>query len=80
MNNGRISVVSSFTTNLTYSNRYYPDDCYTPFKSQSTDARSQIIYSAAELTLNSLIGGDKIDGIEFSLWSKGSSASLGNLQ
>jgi hypothetical protein len=78
VNNGRISVVSSFTTNLTYSNGTLANNIYTPFKAQSTDARSQIIYSAAELTLNSLIGGDRINGIEFSLWSKGSSASFGN--
>ena len=79
INNGRISVVSSFTTNLTYSNGTLPNNIYTPFKSQSTDARSQIIYSAAELTLNSLIAGDRINGIEFSLWFKGSSAAYSNL-
>ncbi|MBK9639334.1 MAG: hypothetical protein IPO63_16600 [Bacteroidetes bacterium] len=79
VNNGRISVVSSFTTNLTYSNGTLPNNIYTPFKAQSTDARSQIIYSAAELTLNSLVSGDRINGIEFSLWFKGSSAAYNNL-
>ncbi|MBK7683496.1 MAG: hypothetical protein IPJ26_13990 [Bacteroidetes bacterium] len=78
INNGRISVVSSLSTNFKYGNGIIPNNIYTPFKAQSTDARSQIIYSAAELTLNGLIGGDRINGIQFSLWSKGSSASFGN--
>ena len=79
VNNGRIMVISSFTDDMVFSNGTLPNNIYTPFKSQSTDARSQIIYSAAELTLKGMVNGDNIDGVEYSLWFKGSSAAYNGL-
>jgi hypothetical protein len=75
-NNGRIEVISSLpaATKVTYSNGTLVNNIYTPFKSQSTDARTQIIYTAAELTLAGLIGGDRITAIEFTLNNKGSAS------
>ncbi|MBL7923031.1 MAG: hypothetical protein JNL88_02425, partial [Bacteroidia bacterium] len=73
-NNGRIEVISSYTNNVTYSAGTLVNNIYTPFKTQSTDARSQIIYSAAELTLAGLINGDRISGIQFNVSFKGSAS------
>lgn len=76
-NNGRIEVVSSLPssgTRVVYSNGAISNNIYTPFKSQSTDARTQIIYTAAELTLAGLVNGDRITAIEFTLTNKGSTA------
>ncbi len=75
-NNGRITVISAFNNNVTYSNGTLVNNIYTPFKSQSTDARTQIIYSQAELTLAGLINGDKITGIRFDISFKGSTAAF----
>lgn len=76
-NNGRIEVISSFGTNVTYSNGTLVNNIYTPFKAQSTDARAQIIYTAAELTLSGLVNGDRITAIQFTLNAKGSTAPFG---
>ncbi|MBK9402187.1 MAG: SprB repeat-containing protein [Bacteroidetes bacterium] len=76
-NNGRITVISSFASNFTNGNGTLVNNFYTPFKAQSTDARTQIIYTQAELTLAGLINGDKIKGIRFDISSKGSSAAFG---
>lgn len=76
INNGRIKVISSFVSNVVYSNGTLVNNIYTPFKAQSTDARSQIIYSAAELTLAGLVGGDNITGLQFTLNFKGSTAAF----
>lgn len=74
-NNGRITVISSFSKTVTYSNGTLSNNIYTPFKAQSTDARTQIIYTQAELTLQGLINGDKITGIQYNLAVKGSGAA-----
>ncbi len=71
-NNGRITVISSFAANVTYSNGTLVNNIYTPFKAQSTDARTQIIYTQAELTLAGLINGDKISGIRYDVATKNS--------
>ena len=75
-NNGRIRVVSSFLNNVTYSNGTLVNNIYTPFKAQSTDARTQIIYTAAELTLAGLINNDNITGIRFDIAAKNSAAAF----
>ncbi|MBK7964714.1 MAG: hypothetical protein IPK10_05085 [Bacteroidetes bacterium] len=77
INNGRIKVISSFANNVVYSNGTLVNNIYTPLKAQSTDARTQIIYSQAELTLAGLVPNDNITGIQFSLNFKGSTASFG---
>lgn len=73
--NGRVKVISSYTTNVTYSNGTLNNIAITPFKAASSDARTQIIYQAAELTLAGLVNGDQITGIRYTLTSKGSSTS-----
>ncbi|MBL0095744.1 MAG: hypothetical protein IPP46_04100 [Bacteroidetes bacterium] len=75
-NNGRITVISSFAANVTYSNGTLVNNIYTPFKAQSTDARTQIIYTQAELTLAGLINGDKISGIRYDVATKDSLGAL----
>jgi hypothetical protein len=77
INNGRVKVISSFANNVVYSNGTLVNNIYTPFKSQSTDARTQIIYSQAELTLAGLVPNDNITGLQFSLSFKGSTAAFG---
>ena len=77
INNGRVKVISSFASNVVYSNGGLVNNIYTPFKSQSTDARTQIIYSQAELTLAGLVPNDNITGLQFSLGAKGSLGAFG---
>ncbi len=77
INNGRVKVISSFSNNVVYSNGTLVNNIYTPFKSQSTDARTQIIYSQAELTLAGLVPNDNITGLQFSFSFKGSTAAFG---
>ncbi|MBK7681216.1 MAG: hypothetical protein IPJ26_01485 [Bacteroidetes bacterium] len=77
INNGRIKVISSFANNVVYSNGTLVNNIYTPLKAASTDVRTQIIYSQAELTLAGLVPNDNITGIQFSLNFKGSTASFG---
>ncbi len=77
INNGRVKVISSFASNVVYSNGALVNNIYTPFKSQSTDARTQIIYSQAELTLAGLVPNDNITGLQFSLGAKGSLGAFG---
>ena len=71
-NNGSFIVNSNYTNNVTYGNGTLQNTVYTPFKAQSTDARTQIIYTAAELSASGLIAGDNINGLEFNIWFKGS--------
>ncbi|MBK9402181.1 MAG: hypothetical protein IPN36_15485 [Bacteroidetes bacterium] len=75
-NNGRIQVISSYSSNVTFGNGTLANNIYTPFKSQSTDARTQIIYSATELLQSGMISGDRISGLQFSVVSKGSTAAF----
>ncbi|MBK9639333.1 MAG: hypothetical protein IPO63_16595 [Bacteroidetes bacterium] len=77
INNGRIKVISSFSNNVVYSNGTLVNNIYTPLKAQSTDARTQIIYSQAELTLAGLVPNDNITGLQFTLNFKGSTAAFG---
>jgi hypothetical protein len=77
INNGRIKVISSFASNPVFSNGTLVNNIYTPFKAQSTDARAQIIYSQAELTLAGLVPNDNITGLQFTLNFKGSTAAFG---
>ncbi|MFN0189429.1 MAG: GEVED domain-containing protein [Bacteroidia bacterium] len=77
INNGRIKVISSFANNVVYSNGTLVNNIYTPFKAQSTDGRSQIIYSQAELTLAGLVPNDNITGLQFTFNFKGSTAAFG---
>jgi hypothetical protein len=77
INNGRIKVISSFANNVVYSNGTLVNNIYTPLKAASTDVRTQIIYSQAELTLAGLVPNDNITGIQFSLNFKGSTAAFG---
>lgn len=71
-NNGKILVEESYSNNIVFGNGNLVNNIYTPFKSQSTDARTQIIYSAAELAAAGMITNDIISGLEFSLVFKGS--------
>ncbi len=77
INNGRVKVISSFASNVVYSNGTLVNNIYTPLKAQSTDARTQIIYSQSELTLAGLVPNDNITGIQFSLNFKGSAGAFG---
>jgi hypothetical protein len=77
INNGTVKVINSLTKNLKYGNGTIINNIYTPLKAQSTDARTQIIYSQAELTLAGLAPNDNITGIQFSLNFKGSTAAFG---
>lgn len=72
-NNGRIETISGFNTAISYSNGVLQNNIYTPFKATATDARSQIIYSATELSSQGILAGDRITEIQFSLWLKSSS-------
>ena len=71
-NNGKILVTNSFSNSLVFGNGTLVNNIYTPFKSQSTDARTQIIYSATELAAAGMLANDNISGLEFSLVFKGS--------
>lgn len=71
-NNGKLLVTNSYSNNLVFGNGALINNIYTPFKSQSTDARTQIIYSATELAAAGMLANDNISGLEFSLVFKGS--------
>lgn len=74
-NNGKIAVSSSDIKNVLIGNGNLSNNIYTPFKAQSTDARTQIIYSGTELSAAGLVAGDRISSIQFSLFFKGSTAA-----
>ena len=76
VNNGRIEVIGGFNTSVTYSNGTLVNNVYTPFKTLSSDARTQIVYSQSELTLAGLVAGDQITGIQFDISFKGSNAAF----
>ncbi|MBK9637057.1 MAG: SprB repeat-containing protein [Bacteroidetes bacterium] len=77
INNGTVKVINSLTKNLKYGNGTIINNIYSPLKAQSTDARTQIIYSYAELELAGLMPNDNITGLQFSLNFKGSTAAFG---
>ena len=76
INNGRVEVVGGFNAALPFSTGTLNNNIYTPFKSASSEARSQIIYSAAEMTAAGMTGGDRITGLQFTTTSKGSTAAF----
>ena len=71
-NNGLLRVISGYSTQVTYGSGALSSTTSTPFKATATDARTQIIYSAAELQQAGLIAGDKITGLQFTVTAKGS--------
>lgn len=77
-NNGQFKVVNSFNKDITYSNGTIAANVYTPFKSLSSDARTQIIYSQSELLGEGLISGDRITAIKYTIRSKGSFVNYSN--
>lgn len=77
-NNGSILVTSDYTNSLVFGNGNILNNIYTPFKAQSTDARTQIIYSASELSAAGMLSNDHISGLEFSLWFKASISAFNN--
>ncbi len=76
--NGGFRVITAFNPEITYSNGTLVNNIITPFKAQSSDARTQIIYTAAELTTQGLQGGDKITALKFNITAKGSTAAFNN--
>ncbi|CAN5445220.1 hypothetical protein BH11BAC2_BH11BAC2_01310 [soil metagenome] len=70
--NGGFRVITAYNPELTYSNGTLVNNIITPFKAQSSDARTQIIYTVAELSGQGLQPGDKITGLKFNITSKGS--------
>jgi len=76
-NNGRVMVIGTYQANVVYSNGTLQNAITTPFKSFSADGRTQIIYSAAELTLAGLVLNDNITGLQFNIYSKGSAGAFG---
>lgn len=77
-NNGQFKVINSFNKEVTYSNGTIAANVYTPFKALSSDARTQIIYSQSELTLEGLIAGDRITAIKYNIRAKGSNVNYSN--
>ncbi|MBK7967184.1 MAG: T9SS type A sorting domain-containing protein [Bacteroidetes bacterium] len=74
-NNGKISVVNSYMNNIVAGNGTIVNNTITPFKAQSTDARTQLIYTASELASLGFVSNDNINGLEFSISLKGSSSA-----
>jgi hypothetical protein len=75
--NGRVKVNSTYSTFVTYGFGTFSNPAITPFKATATDARTQIIYQASELTSSGLVNGDRINAIRFTIASKGSGAAYG---
>ncbi|CAN5445318.1 hypothetical protein BH11BAC2_BH11BAC2_01320 [soil metagenome] len=76
--NGGFRVITAFNPEITYSNGTLVNNIITPFKAQSSDARTQIIYTPAELSAQGLQSGDRITGLKFNITSKGSTAAFNN--
>lgn len=76
-NNGALIINSEQVQSTTFGKGAISNNIYTPFKAQSSDARTQIIYSFNELLNAGLNSNDVIKGLEFSLNSKGSVAAYG---
>lgn len=74
-NNGSLIIKSGQAQTIPFGRGAITNNIYTPFKAQSSDARTQIIYSASELLGAGLISNDLIKGLEFSLSFKGSVAA-----
>lgn len=77
-NNGTFKVINTFVKDITYSTGGLAVNVYTPFKSLSSDARTQIIYTQPELTLEGLIAGDRITAIKYTIRAKGSFVNYTN--
>ncbi len=74
INNGTLLIKSEQSGPKVFGRGSLTNNIYTPFKAQSSDARTQIIYSASELLGSGLISSDRINGLEFALSFKGSVA------
>ncbi|MFN0187063.1 MAG: T9SS type A sorting domain-containing protein [Bacteroidia bacterium] len=77
-NNGNLLVNSAYSSSIELGNGNILNNIYTPFKAQSTDARTQIIYSASELAAAGMMANDLINGLEFYLWFKASISAFNN--
>ncbi|CAN5523536.1 hypothetical protein BH11BAC2_BH11BAC2_04050 [soil metagenome] len=75
---GGFRVINSLNSEINVSNGTLVNNIITPFKSQSSDARTQIIYTAAELAAQGLQSGDRISALKFNITSKGSTAAYNN--
>lgn len=76
--NGRFEVKSEQKSDIVMGNGTLNNILITPFKSNATDARTQIIYSRAELLAMGFQTGDRITGLQFNIISKGSTAPYAN--
>ena len=80
INNGLVQVVSTGNGSLAipFNTGTLSNSIYTPFKAASSDARTQIIYSATELAAAGILANDRITGLLFNITSKGSTMSYQN--
>jgi len=81
INNGRIEVIGGLgatSSAVTYSNGTLQNALYSPFRSNASDSRMQIIYTAAELAAQGLIAGDQITAIRCSTVTKFSTSAFQN--
>lgn len=63
--NGGLVVQGSFNPELSYGTGTLVNNIMTPFKAQSTDARTQIIYTATELSAQGLQANDQIIALKY---------------
>lgn len=71
---GCLRVNSTFTPDINYGNGTLLNLVMTPFKSASSDAKTQVIYTASELAAQGLTAGDQITALKFNITKFSSSA------
>lgn len=65
--NGKLIVNGGFTSTVNISNGTLENNIYTPFRGGNTDARTQILYSAAELAALGFVANDRIVQIGYTV-------------
>jgi hypothetical protein len=79
INNGRIEVIGGFNNSVTFGTASLNLANQTPFRTTSSDVRTQIIYTRTELTAAGLVNQDKITGISFNIHTKNSASPFNGL-
>lgn len=77
-NNGKLIVINGYVQNPVSGNGNLTNSIMTPFRGQSPDTRTQMLFSVAELSNMGFVAGDQITGLKFDIYSKGSSGAYNN--